>query len=169
MTHINFLEKRGFDFRRIEFNYLLILVACGALLFSMIAYGLVQKLRLDSLRNQWEAKRSQREAMQGLKQQDLSPETPSSLSSIAPEKRIIWFPILNGVAAKTNPRVWIQSLSGQTGSRSIELEGGGAHWQAVSQFEKELKSLGSLGEVSLLSSETGPEGNIVFKMRGVVR
>lgn len=169
MGHINFLEKKGFDFRRIEFNYLFILLACGAFLFFMIAYGLVQKIKLDRYQNRLAARLSQIEVLQGMKRPIASGETSTSIFSFSPEKRIEWSPLLNAVGKKAEEGVWIQSLSGLSESKTLEMEGGGVHWQAVSRFEKGLEAIGSFGKVSLLSSETAPNGTIVFKIQGQLK
>lgn len=168
MNHINFLEKKSFDFRQITFNTFFILLACGAFLFFMMVYGLVQKIRLDATQNKLAAKLAQVEAMQGMKQPVPSGETSSSVS-FAPEKRMEWSLLLNAIGSKAEEGIWIQSLSGLSESRTLKIEGGGAHWQAVSRFEKELEMIPSFQKVSLLSSETVPGGNIVFKIEGLLK
>lgn len=167
MDHINFLEKKGFDFRTIEFNTIFILIVCAAFLFFMIAYGVVQKIRLDGYQNELAAARSQTEVLQGMRQPSKANGTPTF--SITSERRILWAHFLNALSAKRGEAIWIQSLSGLMESKTMEIEGKGIHWQAVHQFVRALESTSGFQKVSLLSSETGTDGKIVFKIRALLR
>ena len=154
MNHINFLERRTFDLKKLELDYLLILLISGGLLLSFILYGLIQKSRLTGFENQMTALMAEVEQLSQLK--NSAPKTegvPSQLTALLGQ-RIQWATLLQEISEKTPPSIWLKSLKGASGANHpLEIEGVSLEMHSIARFKDNLETLSFLKKVVIVSSK----------------
>lgn len=158
MPHINFLEKREWDWRQIQFNYLFIVVTSALFLFWMTAYGILQKYRLSAWQNRLTAVMTQMETLRKLGQ-DQPANKENSFLAFYKGDLLQWTPILSSIVSNTPPSVWLKSLSGSLETRRVDIEGGAGSPQAIARFEEALRGVELFRKVAVVASgleEKGP-------------
>lgn len=154
MGHINFLERKTFGLKELEFNYLLILLVSGGLLVSFILYGLIQKSRLTGFENQMTALMAEVEQLSKLKNSSSKTEAPPSQLAALLGQRIRWANLLQEISEKAPPAVWLKSLKGAAGANHpLEIEGVSLEMNAVARFKDNLETLSFLKKVVVVSSK----------------
>ena len=186
MSHINFLPKRGFGlnlqqikdclnvehFKTLKLDKLSMMVIVMSLVVFMIFFGIVQKVRLNSLAD--DKLKLESEVMK-LKDRvgDISLSNSNVQSSVNHDYagRVKWSDILNKLSIKFPHRVWLNSLDGGFNkNKSIKLIGEAPDQTAVASLINSLNSLNAFMEVTLVSSGKGQDKEnkktIVFQIEG---
>ena len=147
MTHINFLEPKGFDLRRLELTYLVLFAMTGGMLVSMMMYGVIQKYRLHALERQVLAAQSRTEV---LRQSggDVTTSEDGGANHIA------WAPVLNVIIHATPTSVRLTTLKGDVTGKKMDLEGEAVEVEGAVRFQQRLASLSLFRKVLLISSES---------------
>ncbi|MDO8493737.1 MAG: PilN domain-containing protein [Deltaproteobacteria bacterium] len=163
MNHINFLEKKAFDWRHFELNYFWIMILLGGMLVLFGFYSLAQRHRLLTL---------QREAVV-LQQKETTAGTSAIIQTPAAvlQGRMKWAELLHEIGAKIPASVQLTSITGSIPeNRLLRLEGIASNMTALSRLQTELGKVKSLGRINLVSSETeeatAGSPKIKFKMEG---
>lgn len=155
--HINFLEKKEWDWKRIQLNYFLIVIVSALFLFFMVVYGVVQKYRLSAWQNRLTAVMSQMESLKRLGQIRPANETGSFLA-FSKADFVQWSPVLSGIIERTPSSIWLKSLGGSLETKEISIEGGAGSSQTIARFEEALRGLKFFRKVAVIASGLGEKG-----------
>jgi hypothetical protein len=166
MEHINFLEPRKFSFQKLEFNYFLIVAVAGALLFSFIIYGVVQKNRVDAKNAELVAVIAEVEKLTSASQQlipkDISQQSPFK---VVLQTRVQWAELVNAIVLRGQKTLRVLGLKGDRGV--LKISGEGVNLESVMQFKSRLESVPEIRKVTLASSAeegSSDKRRVVFEL-----
>ena len=155
MNHINFLEKKTIDLRKIELNYVLILIVSGSILFFITLFGFIQQYRAKALKMNLETIRAQVSQLSNVSISASGATDNSADFSESLLNRIEWGRILNGLGNHTPRSIRLTSLSGGfKPEKMIKLSGESTHLQDIRQYQKTLETLDFFRKVMIVSSNT---------------
>ncbi len=169
MQHINFLERKAFDLRNFELNYLWTLLIPTGLILLFLTFAFVQKHRLQGLANQLFA-------LQGeISQLKSSPATASTTPAAIETTRhyldnaIAWAGLLDDISKNTPQEVKLNRVEGSiTDDRKLIVEGVALNLQVVTQFKSRLISLPICDKIAQISSQqlkdAGTPGRLAFQL-----
>ncbi|MFH1874377.1 MAG: PilN domain-containing protein [Pseudomonadota bacterium] len=170
--HINFFERKSFEFnlkslkkiqykdinlQKLKLNRLIMLLVAGGLLFTMLSFGVLQKLRLDYLLGK--KIKLDREVSKLRNDDDvgsLSIDGNSSKEDILKSyhQAVKWNVVLAKVIEDIPPQVWLKSVSAQQEqSRMFSLTGEAPNQQIVAALIDSLERSNLFHNVQLISSE----------------
>ncbi len=169
--HINFYERSSFEFnikalkkiqykdinlQRLKLNRLIMLLVAGGLLFTMLSFGLVQKLRLDYLLGKKATLDRKISKINAGDEQILDINGKGSKEDLlkAYHHSIKWSQVLNKVVAEMPPQVWLKGITGQQNNKRIfSLSGEAPDQQIVASLIDSLERTALFHNVRLISSE----------------
>lgn len=166
MEHINFLEPRRFNFEKIEFNYLLIVVVASGLLLSFMIYGIVQKNRIDDKNAELVAVIAEVEKLTSVSKQLIPTDIPrQSPFKIVLQTRVQWSNLINAIALRGQKTLRVMGLKGERGL--LKISGEAVNLASVMQFKSRLEAVPEIRKVTLASSAEEGESDkrrVVFEL-----
>ncbi len=170
MAHVNFLAERKFkvnikdlkgslnvtNLKRIRLNRLLMVIIAGSALVFMIAFGFIQKMRLDSFLNKTKEVETKVDELKKQLQAGASitigaKNKEMAISSF--ERRTSWARVLNNFINYIPKKVWIKSISGGTkNNKMVSINGWAPDQSLVASLTGLLEKMESFSDVKLMSS-----------------